>query len=132
MKRMAWTLVMTIVVIGFLIVGVFPTRTYLQQRRDLDAAEARLQVLRESNAELAARVEELHSDEAIERLAREQYNLVRPGEEAYAILPGPQATPPPSAAEGGLGAAVKATPPPDPDANRGFWGDLADAVTFWD
>jgi cell division protein FtsB len=29
----------------------------------------------------------LHTDAAIERLAREQYNLVKPGEEAYAILP---------------------------------------------
>ena len=30
-----------------------------------------------------------HTDAEVERIAREQYNLVRPGEEAYAILPGP-------------------------------------------
>ena len=28
-------------------------------------------------------------NEAPERLAREQYNLVRPGEEAYSVLPAP-------------------------------------------
>ena len=31
----------------------------------------------------------LKTDEEVERLAREQYNLVRPGEESYAILPPP-------------------------------------------
>ena len=41
---------------------------------------------------MADRVEALGTDEEIERIAREQYNLVFPGEEAYGILP---ATPPP-------------------------------------
>lgn len=130
MKRAAWMLIMSVVVIGFLIIGVFPTRTYIQQRRDLAAAEERLEVLAESNSELATRVDELHSDEAIERLAREQYNLVRPGEEAFAILPGPQAVPPPS--ELSDAEKTKAAKAADPDAGRGFWGDLADTLSFWD
>ena len=132
MKRAAWMFVMTLLFVGFLLVAVFPTRTYMAQRRDIDAAEARLDVLKESNAELAARVEQLHSDEAIERLAREQYNLVRPGEEAYAILPGPQAVPPPSEQDGGALPSESAKPKADADEGRGFWGDLADTLSFWD
>ena len=66
---------------------MFPTRTYVAQRRGMDAAQQRVKVLSEQNRELAARVKRLNTDSEIERLAREQYNLVRPGEEAYALLP---------------------------------------------
>ena len=81
--------VVLIAVIGLLFVGVFPTRTWLAQRKDHAAAVEQLRVLEEQNEVLAARVEALQSDAEIERLAREQYNLVRPGEEAYAVLPAP-------------------------------------------
>jgi cell division protein FtsB len=70
-------------------IGVFPTRMWLDQRAATAEAEQRLSVLREQNEVFEARLERLDSDEEIERLAREQYNLVLPGEEAYAILPPP-------------------------------------------
>jgi len=74
---------------GVLAVTVFPTSTYLDQRADTSEAEERLAVLRTQNATYEARIERLHTAEEIERVAREQYNLVFPGEEAYAVLPGP-------------------------------------------
>jgi len=76
-------------VVGALAVGVFPTRTYLDQRSDTAESQQRLDVLREQNEALADRIEALDTDAEIERLAREQYNLVLPGEEAYAVLPAP-------------------------------------------
>lgn len=72
-----------------LAVGVFPTQTFLDQRRDMAEAAERLEVLREQNERLEARLEALSTPEEVERLAREQYNLVRPGEEAYSVLPAP-------------------------------------------
>jgi len=84
--------VVLIGLIGLLFVAVFPTRTWLAQRAEREAAVAQLELLEEQNAILASRVEALRSDEEIERLAREQYNLVRPGEEAYALLPAPSST----------------------------------------
>jgi len=74
---------------GVLAVTVFPTSTYLDQRADTLEAEERLAVLRTQNAAYEARIERLHTAEEIERVAREQYNLVFPGEEAYAVLPAP-------------------------------------------
>ncbi len=74
--------------------GVFPTRTYLAQRAALSTAEQKLDVLSEQNKALEDRVELLRSDTEIERLARERYNLVRPGEEAYAVLPPTEASTP--------------------------------------
>jgi cell division protein FtsB len=80
----------TVILVAVLFVGVFPTRTYLAQRAATGAAHEQLEVLREQNELLEARARLLHDDAEIERLAREQYNLVRPGEEAYAVLPPPQ------------------------------------------
>ena len=74
---------------GVLAVTVFPTSTYLDQRSDTSEVEERLAVLRAQNTAYETRIERLETVEEIERLAREQYNLVFPGEEAYAVLPAP-------------------------------------------
>lgn len=76
-------------VCGVLALTVFPTSTYLDQRADTAEAEQRLAVLQTQNDAYEARIARLQTPEEIERLAREQYNLVRPGEEAYAVLPAP-------------------------------------------
>ena len=98
MRKAAWPLAALVVLVGVLFLAVFPTRTYLDQRRELAAAERRAAVLAAQNEELAAKVQRLNTDAEIERLARQEYNLVRPGEEAFAILPGPTASAP---ADGG-------------------------------
>ena len=76
-------------VVVALAVGVFPTRAFLDQRDQLSDAERRLAVLREQNEAMDQQLEELSTPEEVERLAREEYNLVRPGEEAYSVLPAP-------------------------------------------
>ena len=118
MRRQAWAVVVSVVAVGVLFVAVFPTRTWLAQRQDLEATERRLAVLTAQNHELAGRVARLNTDAEIERLAREQYNLVRPGEEAYAILPAPPAPRPRPAPAGAENAP-------------GFWAGLLDDLTVW-
>lgn len=76
-------------VVGILAVFVFPTRTFLDQRAATSDAQERLAVLRAQNEVMEQRLAELEDPEVIEQLAREQYNLVLPGEEAYAVLPAP-------------------------------------------
>ena len=105
---------LTLVAVLFLF--VLPARTYLGQRRSLSDASTRVQVLGRENAKLAQQVQVLQTDAEIERLARQQYGLVKPGEEAYAILP-PKAPP---------GPTTTTTAPPDPPpAHRGHSGLLA-------
>jgi hypothetical protein len=87
-----WPFIGAIAVVGVLFIGVFPTRTWLGQRAEMNSATEQLRVSSAENERLEERVEALGSDAEIERLARQKYNLVRPGEEAYAILPAP---PPP-------------------------------------
>jgi cell division protein FtsB len=74
---------------ALLAIGVFPTRTWLDQRASTAEAESSLHILREQNEALEDRIARLEDDSEIERLAREQYNLVLPGEEAYVVLPPP-------------------------------------------
>ncbi len=89
-RRSAWPVLFTIVLAGVLVLGVFPTRTYIQKRQDLTETEVRLEELNEANAKAEKHVEALQSDVEIERIAREQYNLVKPGEETYHVLPAPK------------------------------------------
>jgi cell division protein FtsB len=89
LRRALWPLLASVVFVGVLFAGVFPTRTYLAQRASISHAEKQLSVLGQQNAELRQRAKQLQTDAEIERLAREQYNLVKPGEDAFAILPPP-------------------------------------------
>lgn len=112
----------SVAVIAVLAVAVFPTRLWMSQKDDIASAERRVAVLHEANAALQQRVDELGTDSAVERLAREQLNLVKPGETAYAVLPPaddakPRVTTP-------LAPAVK-------DNDRNFWERLRDRVSFW-
>lgn len=96
--RALWPALVTLGLVLVLFTAVFPTRTFLAQRSATASAQEQLWVLREQSAALEARAEQLQDDVEIERLAREHYNLVMPGEEAYAMLPtaAPPTTVPPA------------------------------------
>jgi cell division protein FtsL len=89
-RRLAVPLLIVVLSCGVLFLGVFPTRTYLNQRRATAAAESQLSQLQASNAEMQQRADTLQTDAEIERIAREQYGLAKPGEEVYHVLPQPQ------------------------------------------
>ena len=74
--------------VGILFVFVFPTRSYLAQRRQVSAAQHNLDVLRQQNDQLQAQALELQQPAAIEQMAREQFHRVFPGEQVYDIVPG--------------------------------------------
>jgi cell division protein FtsB len=88
-------LVAGLAVAGVLFIAAFPGRTYLDQHHQRQEVVAQLKATDAKNKALEQRVHTLNTDAEVERLAREQYNLVRPGEEAYAILPTRQTPPPP-------------------------------------
>ena len=105
MRRAIGPAVASALIVGVLLLAVFPTRTYLSQRAATSRAQEHLAVLTAENEALEERVALLHSDAEIERLARGQYNLVRPGEEPYAMLPAPP--PPTTVPSDGADAAAK-------------------------
>lgn len=75
--------------VGVLFVAVFPMRPLLGQRQDTARAEAELSQVQAQRAAVARETERLTTDEEIEKQARSEFGYVKPGEEAYNVLPAP-------------------------------------------
>ncbi len=116
-RRLRRLFVVALVVAGALFTFGTPARTWFDQRQEISAARERNTVLEEQSRHLRARVEQLGSAAEVEQIAREEYGLVRPGEEAYGILPAPGSPPPPPLLS-----------PPEP---RSWWQRAWDTATFW-
>ncbi len=72
-------------------IGLLPAKTWLNQRQSISQAEADLDRLNAEVAKLENQLELLETDDEVERTARENFDLVYPGEESYRILPAPEA-----------------------------------------
>jgi len=94
--RIVWTAVVVSIAGAALLLAVAPTKAWLDQRRAMRETQERLHLLNEQNAELQKRAEALQTPEEVERVAREQYNLVKPGEKVFTVLPEPASTELPS------------------------------------
>jgi cell division protein FtsB len=81
-----------LVVVVVLFAFVYPTRTFFQQRKEVTAAERRLEVLEQSTKALQRDNAQLQSDAEVERRAREDFGMVRPGETPYVLVPAPTPT----------------------------------------
>ena len=88
-RRAVAGLVVSVLLVAVLLFAVFPTRTWIQQRNDTRQAQAQLADLRARRAKVQAAARKLRTDEEIRRRAKEELNMVNPGEEAYNILPAP-------------------------------------------
>ncbi len=125
-----WGMVLAVILLAALaltVTGMFPFRQLVDQARQVDQTRARLTELVDENARLEERIADLQTDEELERLAREDYGYVLPGETGYVVVVPPDAGVDP--ADRTDAAAVE----PDPPAP--WWvrawrfvtgGDLAD------
>jgi Septum formation initiator len=135
----------------------FPFSSLLQQRSTLSATAAQLSGLRKQDVALAQENKNLSDDAEIGRIAREQYQLVSPGQKAYEVLPpsgssaarapfagDPGSTAPvaPTAASelppGGVTTTTTATPPASDKGGKtaaqpgsGMLSRMLHALEFW-
>jgi cell division protein FtsL len=79
-------------VVAILFLFVFPTRSYLAQRRQVAAAANDVATLKAQNAALEQQAQKLQTPEEIERRAREQFNMGYPGEQQFRVFPAPETT----------------------------------------
>lgn len=89
-KKSGWRTVLFVtllVVFGLVVSGVLPLRQYLERENQVNAAIGDLAALETANVSMSSDVAALLSDQEIERVAREQYGLVRPGEIGYVVAP---------------------------------------------
>jgi cell division protein FtsB len=91
-KRLVVPLLATALIIGVIVVAVFPTRSYLSQRAAIASTSKQVDELSATNDTLQAEADRLQTDAEIEAQAR-TYGYVKPGEESYHILPAPEDAP---------------------------------------
>lgn len=80
--------VMSVVAVGAL--AVVPTKTFINQKKATAESEARLSSLQESTSRMQRELDALNRDDELERVARQQYGFVKPGEEVYRIIEPPR------------------------------------------
>ena len=110
MKHRAGLIFAALALVGVMALAVFPAQAWRHQREQRTELRAQEAALTAENRSLQARVDQLRSDEEIERLAR-QYNLVKPGEESYFLVPQPPVTTP----------APATAPQPAPKEPQSLW-----------
>jgi cell division protein FtsL len=81
--------IMSLILVAILFLFVFPTRSFLAQRHQIGAAQHDLDVLQAQNRKLEDEAARLKTPAEIEQIARTQYGMTRPGEQAYAVVPAP-------------------------------------------
>ncbi|MCU1427347.1 MAG: hypothetical protein JWL83_1347 [Actinomycetia bacterium] len=82
----------SLVLVAVLFLFVFPTRSFLAQRHQIASAQQDLNVLRAQNARLEKEAARLNTNAEVERIARQEYHMVLPGETPYAVVPAPSTT----------------------------------------
>lgn len=98
-RRSVVLVVFLLVALAVTMGGIFPFRQIIAQNAQVEDTRTHLEQLRRENAELEARAEILVTDAGAEQLAREQFGMVRPGEESFevqgplTIEPAPQIEP---------------------------------------
>ena len=97
---------------------VYPLRQYLSQQDRIERLEAKQQALAAENARLEAERRRLHDPAYVQQLAKRDYHLVAPGEEAWVVTGTPPAAHP---------APVAAAPEPD----RPWWQRAWRRLTGW-
>jgi cell division protein FtsB len=92
-------LVLLLVSIALIVHEIFGQNGYLalrRQQKELQTLEQQIQQLKQENEQLDKQIRALKSDPAaIERLAREQMHLAKPGEIIYTLPNQAPANPPP-------------------------------------
>lgn len=81
-----------LVAVALVFSNVFPFRQILAQQELVEQKEQTLAVLREENVRLTAVAEYLETDQGVEKIARQDFGYVRPGEVAYVVVAPPEET----------------------------------------
>ena len=94
--------------------AVYPLRQYVSQQDRIGRLEAKQQALVTENARLEAERKRLQDPAYVQQLAKRDYHVVAPGEEAWVVTGAPPADP----------AAPSAATDPDPPWYKRAWQRL--------
>jgi hypothetical protein len=97
----------------------FPGGSLLSQRSTLSSTQSQLATLHQQDAALAQEKKNLSDATEIGRIARQQYQLVNPGQQAYEVLPPSGAATPGTSYAGDPGSKGPVAPSATPELPPG-------------
>jgi cell division protein FtsB len=107
--------------------GVIPLRSYQTQRHDLASNRERLTMLKDRNSRLQERSRLLQTDTEIERVARQQFGMVKPGQ-TLVLTPGLRdVATSPSTLDDAVAPAPSEVPRQTPSRGRA----ILETLLFW-
>ena len=86
-RRLAYISIVAISLFSLMLLGVIPVQEWFEVRDTKDELLVELAKVEELNESYRISIDALKTDEEIERIARSEYNLVKPHEEAYYVVP---------------------------------------------
>ena len=117
--RFVWVVTLLLVVaVALVFSNVFPFRQILAQQELVAQKEQTLAVLQEENSRLTAAAEYLETDHGVEKIARQDFGYVRPGEVAYVVVAPANET-----------DFVPAPPEPVEELDSAWWQGIWDFLT---
>jgi cell division protein FtsB len=117
--RAVWVVTLLLVVaVALVFSNVFPFRQILAQQELVAQKEQTLAVLQEENLRLTAAAEYLETEQGVEKIARQDFGYVRPGEVAYVVVAPATGT-----------DFVPAPPDPVEELDGAWWQGIWDFLT---
>jgi cell division protein FtsB len=107
-----------LVAVALVFSNVFPFRQILAQQELVEQKEQTLAVLQEENVRLTATADYLETEQGVEKIARQDFGYVRPGEVAYVVVAPP-----------GEADFVPSAPEPIEELDREWWQGIWDFLT---
>jgi len=87
LRRLGYFSIVAISLFSLMLLGVIPVQEWFEVRDTKDELLVELAKVEELNKSYRVSIDALNTDEEIERIARSEYNLVKPHEEAYYVVP---------------------------------------------
>ena len=87
LRRLAYLSIVAASLLSLMLLGVIPIQEWFEVRDTKNDLLVELAEIEELNETYRVSIDALKTDEEIERIARSEYNLVKPYEEAYYVVP---------------------------------------------
>ena len=87
LRRLGYFSIIAVSLFSLMLLGVIPVQEWFEVRDTRDELLVELAKVEELNKSYRVSIDALKTDEEIERIARSEYNLVKPHEEAYYVVP---------------------------------------------
>ena len=87
LRRLGYLSIIVASLFSLMLLGVIPIHEWFEVRDTKNDLLVELAEIEELNESYRVSIDALKTDEEIERIARSEYNLVKPHEEAYYVVP---------------------------------------------